>query len=425
LCLGGGGGALNATPTALAGADAGAGAGQGFGLSVASAGDVNGDGFADLIIGASDSTTGAVKAFVYLGGAEGLDAMQPVVLAVTTGPTEGYGTSVSSAGDVNGDGYADVLVGALDDAGGAGAVYLYLGGVDGPMNTPTRLIGPAPQGSFGCSVASAGDVNGDGFADIVVGAFGTGSKTGLAYVYFGGGGGVNASPLILSGQGGDGGGGSFGTSVSGAGDVNGDGFADVVVGASGAVGGAGAAYVYLGGAGGLEATPSSTLPGPGGSNEYFGVSVASAGDVNGDGFADVIGGAAGINDDPGAAYVYLGGADGLGPAPIALGSLDSGQGFGDVVAGAGDVDGDGVADVVVDADLNGTGFAYLYLGGVAGLSTTPATALASPSGARSGFGASLASARGVYRTTKTPQAPASSSGRQAYPSQGKHALVGG
>jgi hypothetical protein len=336
----GGATGLATTPTTLTG-PAGSGA---FSASVASAGDVNGDGYADLIVGAFISNS----AYVYLGGATGL-ATTPITL---TGPAESqiFGRSVASAGDVNRDGYADLIVGA----NGSNTAYVYLGGATGLSSTPTTLTRPVGSAGFGESVASAGDVNGDGYADVVVGA--GGSNT--AYVYLGGATGLATTPTTLRGPAGSS---YFGLSVASAGDVNRDGYADLVVGAFGS----NTAYVYLGGATGLATTPT-TLTGPAGSTS-FGRSVASAGDVNGDGYADVVVGAYTSNT----AYVYLGGATGLATTPTTLTGPAGSNYFGVSVASAGDVNRDGYADLVVGAYASNT--AYVYLGGATGLATTPTT----------------------------------------------------
>jgi glycerol uptake facilitator-like aquaporin len=214
------------------------------------------------------------------------------------------------------------------------------------------------------SVASAGDVNGDGYADVIVGEEGDT----MAYIYLGGPAGTSTSPATTLGP--SYAGGFFGGSVAGAGDVNGDGYADVIVGEPldpGLPLMHGRAYVYLGGPGGTSTSPATTL-GP--SLHSFGASVASAGDVNGDGYADVIVG----EPDDAMAYVYLGGSAGTSISPATtLGPSFTGDDFGLSVAGAGDVNGDGYADVIVGEYVDGR--AYLYLGGAGSTSTQPATTL--------------------------------------------------
>jgi hypothetical protein len=152
---------------------------------------------------------------------------------------------------------------------------VYLGGAGGLLFSPSySLVGPPGSDYFGSSVASAGDVNGDGYSDVVVGAPYAGGFTGRAYVYLGGARGLGASPATsLSGP--DGRDGQYARSVAGAGDINGDGYADVVVGAYGVGGNTGRVYVYLGGASGLAATPIISLTGPDGLRGEFGYSVAA------------------------------------------------------------------------------------------------------------------------------------------------------
>jgi hypothetical protein len=372
-----------------------------FGCSVAGAGDVNGDGYADAIVGANGYGSDRGRAYVYHGSPSGLGATPALTL---TGENDGdlFGTSVASGGDVNGDGYADAIVGASGYGSWWGRAYVYHGSPSGLGATPAlTLTGENFQNFFGVSVASAGDVNGDGYADAIVGASGcpNGSYQGRAYVYHGSPSGLAATPaLTLTGENdwGD----RFGGSVASAGDVNGDGYADAIVGAYGYAFGSyqGRAYVYHGSPSGLAATPAFTLTGEN-DWDYFGRSVASAGDRNGDGYADVIVGADGYGSDRGRAYVYHGSAAGLGPtAALTLTGENNSDRFGASVASAGDVNGDGYADAIVGAwgypNFDQRGRAYAYHGSASGLGGTAALTLTGESN-WDYFGGSVASAGDV------------------------------
>ena len=187
-------------------APTGAAASDFFGSSVGTAGDVNGDGYADVIVGANGNDAGGLnagRAYVYYGG-PAADAVADLTL---TGAAAGdfFGYSISGAGDVNGDGYADVIVGAYaNDAGGAdaGRAYVYFGGPSADATADLTLTGAAAGDNFGISVGTAGDVNGDGYADVIVGALlndAGGVDAGRAYVYYGGPGPDAAADLTLTG----------------------------------------------------------------------------------------------------------------------------------------------------------------------------------------------------------------------------------
>jgi Ca2+-binding RTX toxin-like protein len=403
-------------------------AGDNSGRSVASAGDVNGDGFADLIVGAnfaSANSTASGVSYVVFGQASGFAAnIDLSSLDGTTGfrlsgeaAFDRSGFSVASAGDVNGDGFADVIVGAfradpngIADAGasyvvfGAGsgfAANIDLSSLDGTAGF--RLSGAAAYDNSGYSVASAGDVNGDGFADLIIGAPiadpNGNINAGASYVVFGKASGFAANIDLSALDGatgfklsGEAAGDESGYSVASAGDVNGDGFADLIVGAYYADphgSQSGASYVVFGKASGFAANIDlSALDGATGfklsgaaADDQSGYSVASAGDVNGDGFADLIVGAAFAdangNTDAGASYVVFGKASGFAPN-IDLSTLDGTTGFklsgaatddrsGRSVASAGDVNGDGFADLIVGASnaaLHGpfSGASYVVFG---------------------------------------------------------------
>jgi FG-GAP-like repeat/FG-GAP repeat len=361
-----------------------------YGYSVATAGDVNGDGFADVIVGANEFDNGEAnegRAFVYHGSAAGLG----FGTAWTAEPNQAsawFGTSVATAGDVNGDGFSDVIVGAhLYDNGepNEGRAFVYLGSADEPeLSASWTTESNQDNARYGGSVATAGDVNGDGFSDVIVGAddYDDGqTDEGQAYVYVGSTTGLSTTPAWTAQ--GDQDVAQFGSEVASAGDVNGDGFSDVIVGADFYTNGQdneGRAYVYHGSTSGLSASPQWIAEG----NQAlarFGVDVATAGDVNGDGFSDVIVGAdfySNGQSTEGRAFVYLGSPEGLASSPAWTAESDqAGAFFGASLGTAGDVNGDGISDVIIgasryDNDQINEGRAYVYLGSPAGLATFPA-----------------------------------------------------
>lgn len=397
---------------AINGVASSGGVGDYSGYSVASAGDINGDGIGDLVIGANQaspaSRTGvsyvvfgkqtAWSATLELSTLNGVNGF--AIKGVNIGDNSGW--SVASAGDMNGDGISDIIIGAVGAAPGgrtnAGASYVVFGkqilwsasfelssldGVNG------FVINGVNSGDIsGSSVASAGDVNGDGIGDIIIGAFdadpGARISAGASYVVFGKQTPWSASLELSSLNGVNG----FvingvnwyensGYSVASLGDINGDGVSDIIIGAyqgyQGTIYQAGVSYVVFG-----KQTPWSpslelsilngvngfTIHGEG-SGDYSGWSVASAGDMNGDGIKDIIIGAPqaypGGRSNAGVSYIIFGkktiwdasfnttiglAINGINPANTNIFCYDQ---SGSSVASAGDVNGDGIGDVLIGA----------------------------------------------------------------------------
>ncbi|MFZ5476530.1 MAG: FG-GAP-like repeat-containing protein [Myxococcota bacterium] len=343
-----------------------------FAASVSGAGDVDGDGYDDVVVGAA----GYLGAWVFHGGAGGLSTTATTEL-LGDGDSVSFGADVSAAGDVDGDGYDDVIVGDSGYASHVGRAWVFRGspaGVD--ATSGATVVGTDAYSAFGSAVDGAGDVNGDGYDDVIVGSRDGGYGSDTFAVYHGSATGLSTTrALAVSGL--------AVTAVAGAGDVNGDGYDDVVVGSPYPSSYAGAAHVLHGSAAGLDATVDTTIAGAV-AWEMLGAAVDGAGDVNGDGFDDLVVGApadSGSSDGasvPPAVYVFLGSASGVATTPAtSLAGEAVGDAFGAAVAGAGDLDRDGYADVVVGAPGYGgdAGRAYVYVGSATGTATSATVTL--------------------------------------------------
>lgn len=409
------------------------------GQSVSSAGDLNGDGISDLVIGAPCATTGQIcagAAYVVYGKQQGLP--NPLNLSAITDASgivvrgenvfDFVGNSVGVAGDLNGDDFEDLIIGASEsslNASYAGAALVVFGtdqGLPGTLNMSELdgsngfiVLGNHPNSSTGSSVSGAGDVNGDGFDDVVVGAPFT--LNGSAYVAFGGSQ-FDGSLSVANLDGGNGfvinginEGDELGRSVAGAGDINGDGSDDLIIGAAlaGSEGAyAGAAYIIFGQPQGQLWSPTFDPSGLDGNNGFvivgqvqfdnLGWSVAAAGDINGDGVGDIIVGAplADPNgSESGATYVVFGSDQGFASA-VEVAGLNGTNGFaihgaaagdrsGESVSAAGDINGDGVDDLIIGApgaDPHGdaSGASYVVFGKPQGQAWQGTLALATLNG---------------------------------------------
>lgn len=325
----------------------GSGSGAELGHSVASLGDIDGDGFEDIIAGSPRNyvagLTQAGSAFVYSG------ATGNVIFQLNGEYTHGeFGYSVSGGGDIDGDGVPDFMVGArLASPNGmmfAGSAYTFSGATGALI---WRLDGEEEGHYFGHSVADAGDVNGDGFDDILVGApsadSGSSMLIGKAYVFSG------ATGALLFDFNGHYIGSNFGNAVDGLGDVNADGYGDFIVGSEYqfvSQGSEGAAYVYSGRDGSMlwqQYGPEAWAT--------FGSSVSGVGDIDGDGRNDFIVGALGTHhgwaySSSGSAFVFSGASGNL---LFRFDAFGDGHLFGASVSGGADVNGDCVVDLVVGA----------------------------------------------------------------------------
>ena len=292
------------------------------------------------------------------------------------------------AGDVNNDGYDDMLVGArqadVSTNANAGTAYLIYGPASsGSLSGASAILqGINAQDFAGYGVAGNGDVNGDGYGDVLVNAYRADDaayNAGTTYLMSGpltGTLSLSTADAAITGENSSD---QAGSVLDMAGDINGDGYGDIILGAQhyddGANTDAGAVYIVLGPATGTIALSSADAKLTGeGASDFAGRSVAQAGDVNGDGNDDVFIGAK-KNDnngtDAGAAYLLLGPVSGtasLSTADAIFEGASAGDEAGIAVANAGDVDNDGNLDMLVGAYLESTngsqaGAAYLILGG--------------------------------------------------------------
>lgn len=325
-------------------------AGDYLGHSVAGAGDVDGDGVADVIVGAPQFNSGAGRACLYSGLGHLIIAIDGEVIG------DEFGFVVAAAGDVNGDGFDDVIVGAPKSdqfQNNSGTAYVY-SGANG--NLLYRYMGIGTGDQLGGSVGPAGDRNADGYDDFIIAApHGGPFSRGQANVYSG----LDGSLMCLLNS--PAGGVEFGNYFCGlAGDVNADGVPDTYVIDYARDGGRGRLFVYSG----ADCTTLHSITGPLGSKYLFGR--VRVGDLDGDGHDDMVlssGQYDGPGNNSGALYIYSGASGEL------IGHFqgdEPGMRLGTDCTGVGDVTGDGVPDMVV-----GVGNYYQGRGGLFFLSGAP------------------------------------------------------
>jgi hypothetical protein len=368
--------------------------------SVAPFVDFNGDGLADSVVGAPEQSPAFIGTVYEYDGAKPAGSISSNPTRSLQPPTEVgcdlFGSSIDSAGDVNGDGFDDLII--ADDS--QSKAFLFYGHPSGLSQNADVTLSNSSDIGFAIAVAGVGDSNGDGYSDVaVLGSNGT-------YVYKGSSTGVDPTTMqTLNGANGS-------SALAGHGDFDGDGYSDLAVSSRSA----NAVYLYLGSVGGLATTPSSSASGPGGCS-FFGSEVAMTGDLYSSGQSSILVSAAGLNEallyrgggttlpsvmatytgpagsnfgnavagagatglligaygGNGAAYQFPGGGNGNVPSSSASATLTgTGGQFGLAVYSGGDVDGDGIDDAIVGAQSAAQ--AYLYLGtSTGGLQTTAAT----------------------------------------------------
>ncbi|MGB2696689.1 MAG: FG-GAP-like repeat-containing protein [Candidatus Zixiibacteriota bacterium] len=337
---------------------------SGFGWSVACAGDVNSDGYDDVIVGADhafnykNGASNAGKAYIYFGG-DPMDTTADVILQ-DSDYNHNFGYAVSSAGDVNNDGYDDVVVGAPWFNGRA---FVYFGGEDMDSIYDVYIEGKADAyivEFLGTSVAGIGDVNSDGYDDILIGAPQMGSwpyAIGRASIYYGGNPMDTIADITFHGD-------SieflyFGRVVASAGDVNGDGLKDVIV---GGISQCVSLFHSVSDYPELE-FDTLTLVGEDTLPSSFGLSISTSGDLNKDNFDDILIGDCQFGKDKGKVYVFYGNTqmDSLFDVTL-VGDEIQGSKFGFRVASAGDINGDGYEEIMVSSfgDSTNQGKVFIY-----------------------------------------------------------------
>ena len=351
-----------------------------LGQSVANTGDINGDGFADLIAGLPLFDNGEENegvARIFLGTPTGISNTHSQQLEIDQEGAQ-FGFSVAGIGDINNDGFDDVAVGTPFFIGvpffaqgktDEGGVFIYLGSANGLQTPAFRILKGGQEGAMmGFSLAGVGDVNDDGFADVGIGIPGfnanlqnsqskgliSSSPAGAIAALLGGlTTAISNNPdIVIPGTQP---GAALGSSIAGAGDVNADGIDDIIAGSpnknNGALTNAGAATIYPGSNTGPQATAlveflGTTL------NEALGSSVLGIGNTNRDSFADVAVGAPGFSngeDEEGAVHVYLGGTNPSSTPERSLESNTTNARLGESMARIDDINSDGVPEIIAGA----------------------------------------------------------------------------
>ncbi|MBK9646705.1 MAG: FG-GAP repeat protein [Deltaproteobacteria bacterium] len=396
-----------------------------FGSSLPGPIDTNGDGVDDLVVGAYEAEEDG-RIYTYLGSSSGINTTYDHVIA----PDNYEFTTGDYIGDVNGDGYDEVV---LVDRTNTGFLYVFMGSAGGPGDEPDLVLKGANNDALGYDLRGVGDLNGDGYGDMVAGAQGSGLPANSVFVYMGSAAGLSSAPTtrLYNSNGSSSSTGYMGNAID-AGDVNGDGLNDLAVCALD-VGSSGELYIFhgattlsatpdstfstpsstslkmcagvavadfngdgfedvastesgtlaavvvrLGSASGVQSTAHVTLTSYAATNDYFGQGLTAA-DVNGDGYEDLIIGANRHSSSNGRVEVYHGSATGISTTPSLTLIGTTSDSFGGTMSNAGDVDGDGYDDLVMGTGSGSGQSIYLYFGSASGLSASNLTTLSNGS----------------------------------------------
>jgi hypothetical protein len=394
-----------------------------LGFWICGNGDLNGDGYDDVAVGApkyTNTITAEGALFVYYGSATGLSTT-PSWVKYGEQDSADFGRCVSIEGDLNNDGYDDLVVGAPaydNPSKNEGKAWVYLGSASGLSTTSSWTYeSNRKSAKFGDAVSIVDDTNGDGFDDLVIGAHAwdddevlgaeeasLGNKAGKFWVWHGTSSGVSASPhMECVGLATDA---NLGVSVDGAGDVNGDGYGDIQIGGYIFLIGDGMICTFHGGPTGCDNIPDFMAIGGAEDTSFYAVNLSQAGDINGDGYSDVLIGMPRFDTDgvpnSGKLRYHFGSPSGMDSVKHDLfgeGQYDQRWAFN--VNDAGDLNGDGYDDVLLTAKHysptgaigDSVGRGYLYLGSPQGLSSEPFWTFDGES--VSGIGTNIASAGDV------------------------------
>jgi hypothetical protein len=320
-----------------------------FGSVVSSAGDINNDGFDDVVVGSPYFNSSSIgKAYLYYGGTI-MDSLPDLILQGEN-VNDYFGSSVSGAGDINKDSFDDIIIGASAYDSSTGKAYIFLGGADMDSIPDLQLNNFSDYDYFGSHVASAGDINFDGYTDLIVSArrYESENYFWFANIFFGDSI-INNVPdaelkgIIPNDYA------SF--TISAAGDINNDSFGDILIGLGGYALGSGNALIFYGES--IFDTTADLIISGETQNNFFGGSLTNAGDVNNDGYDDILIGASGydILDNFGRAYLYFGGNNIDSVADLIFTGDSVNHSIGSVVYSAGDLNNDGFDDIIMKSHM--------------------------------------------------------------------------